>query len=331
MPNPKLPPIGSKQWAGYVLEYPSCSIEKMEKMAKECGFATRHSFQSSMFKTRGISREKIKVIPQPSIPAPKRRAKVLTKLTTDFGKMETAVIVNDYHNPYEDKVVVPLVDQFLGELQPDYLWYNGDSNDFYALSKFDKNPERLGKLQGDLDSTSKMFARHRKILPNTRMVHIDGNHEDRLRRHLWSKDPDLANLRCLELNELLGFKDSEISEVGYEEGLLINGIFLVIHGNISSVHSGYTAKRMYEKHGGCGVCGHCHRGGSYYKRDRFGTWGWWENFCLCDLDPDYIQNPNWVQGFSVVHFRKRRFWMEQVPIIDGRFIYGGKLYGEEDK
>lgn len=324
-----LPKTGTTEWDKEVKFYLGATPEKRVDRARQLGMLP-YSYLRRM-RERGISSKPI--IPQidkvvPSLP--RQRGKILTRLTTNFSKMETAVILNDTHNPYEDKVVLSLVEQFLGELQPAYLWYDGDSNDFYPLSKFDKNPERLVNLQGDLDSTSKMFARHRKVLPNTRMIHIDGNHEDRLRRHLWSKDPALSSLRALELNELLGFKENEIAEVGYEEGLLVNGVFLVIHGNIASIHSGYTAKRMYERHGGNGICGHCHRGGSYYKRDRFGTWGWWENFCLCDLDPDYIQNPNWTQGFSIVHFRKRRFWIEQVPIIDAKFIYGGRLYGQEE-
>lgn len=308
---------------------------KPQDIAKEFGLSARSSVYDRArvlelpIVDRGANKNKKPIMP--SIPAPKQKAKVMTKLTTDWGKMETAFALGDPHVPYEDKVVMPLVEQFLSDLKPDYLFYVGDSQDFYPLSKFDKNPGRMTNLQADLDQTARMFARHRKAVPNARMIHIDGNHEDRLRRFLWSIVPELANLRCLELDKLLSFEENEISHVGYEEGLLVNGIFLAIHGNISSIHSGYTAKRMYEKHGGCGVCGHCHRGGSFYKRDRFGIWGWWENFCLCDLDPDYIQNPNWMHGFSVVHFKKKRFWVEQVPIIDGKFIYGGKLYGGEDK
>lgn len=335
MAGRKLPPENSLELGYIVSAYPTASDEWLEETSKKLGFASAHSFRSSMFKTLGIRRqiqatlEKV-IAHLPSIPAPHQRGKVLTKLTTDFGKMETAVIINDTHNPYQDKEVLSLVEQFLTDIQPNYLFYDGDTNDFYPLSKFDKNPARLVNLQGDLDDTEKMFNRHRKALPNTRMVHLDGNHEDRLRRFLWSRVPELSSLRALELGKLLGFEENEISEVGYEKGLLINGVFLVIHGTIVSVHSGYTAKRMYEKHGGNGICGHCHRGGSFYKKDRFGIWGWWENFCLCDLDPDYIANPNWMHGFSVVHFRKRRFWVEQVPIIDGKFIYGGRLYGQEE-
>ncbi|KKN62170.1 hypothetical protein LCGC14_0514490 [marine sediment metagenome] len=304
--------------------------DKPQDIAKEFGLSARSSVydRARVLGIPIVGRNKKPEMP--SIPAPQQKARVMTKLTTDWGKMETAVIYNDTHNPYHDKVIMALFEQFITDLQPDYLIHNGDANDFYPLSKFDKNPERISNLQGDLDSTSAMFGRHRKLVPNARSIEIDGNHEDRLRRFLWSIAPELANLRCLDLNKLLGLEENEISHVGYEEGLLINGIFLVIHGNIASIHSGYTAKRMYEKHGGCGMCGHCHRGGSFYKRDRFGTWGWWENFCMCDLDPDYTQNPNWTQGFSVVHFKKKRFWVEQVPIINGKFIYGGKLYGGED-
>lgn len=301
---------------------------KPQDIAKEFGLSARSSVYDRARVLELPIVDKNKKPEMPSIPAPKQSAKVLTKLTTDWGKMQTAMVYNDTQNPYEDKAVLSLVEQFMKELQPDYLIANGDINDFYPLSQFDKNPERLTNLQGDMNSTKRMLARQRAIVPNARMILIGGNHEDRLRRYLWSRDPALANLECLELNKLFGLDESDISEVGYEEGLLINGVFLIIHGNIVSVHSSYTAKRMYEKHGGCGMCGHTHRGGSFYKKDRFGIWGWWENFCLCDLDPDYVQNPNWHHGFSLIHFLKKRFYVEQIPIIDGKFIYGGRMYGE---
>ena len=82
----------------------------------------------------------------------------------------------------------------------------------------------------------------------------------------------------------------------------------------------------YEKHGGCGITGHCHRGGSFLKTDRFGVWGWWEGFCLCHLNPDWIKNPNWQQGITLVHFIGKRFWVEAIPIIDHELMYGGKIY-----
>jgi hypothetical protein len=83
---------------------------------------------------------------------------------------------------------------------------------------------------------------------------------------------------------------------------------------------------MFEKHGGCGLCAHSHRIGEYLKRNRFGTWGWWEGGCLCDLNPDYVTNPDWHQGFTLVHFKGKRFWVEQMVITGHTLMYGSKIY-----
>ena len=279
------------------------------------------------------SESTIPVKPKESKPAPPSMpnidiSQVNTPLLLDTGQdMKTIAIIGDTHHPYQDEVAVRLVEEFLEETQPDYLIYNGDINDFYQVSVFAKDPSRLASLQDDLDMTTAMFERHEKILPNTKKILIVGTHEDRWRKYQQQQSPATANLRANTIPGLYNLDKYDIGYVDFERGVLINGIFLVLHGNIVSVHSSYTAKRHYEKHGGCGMCNHTHRGGSYYKRDRFGTWGWWENFCLCRLDPDWVQNPDWQQGFSLVHFNGgSRFWVEQIPIIGKSFIYGGKVY-----
>jgi len=240
-------------------------------------------------------------------------------------------VIQDTHNPFQDQRVLREVELFLAELQPELLVKPGDLCDFYPLSKFDKNPNRADNLQSDLESTRRMNVRQREILPNSRQIEIDGNHEDRLRRYLWSKARELAPLDALTVDKLYGLKENEIEHIEYEEGLLINGNFMVTHGDLIRAHSAYTAKGMSDKHGGSGIHGHTHRGGNSLKRNRFGIYGWWENFCLCSLDPDWIQNPNWQQGFSLVHFKKDRFWVEQMQIINKKFMYGGKVYGSGGK
>ena len=243
----------------------------------------------------------------------------------------TAAVINDIHAPFQDQRALREVELFLEEVQPGLLIKAGDLNDFYLISNFDKNPNRADKLQKDLDSTRRMNERQRALLPNSRQIAIDGNHEDRLRRFLWGKAPALASLRSLTVEELYGLNDNGIEHVPYEEGLFINDIFIVTHGDMVRAHSSFTAKGMSDKHGGCGMVGHCHRLGSYYKRDRFGTYGWWENGCLSLLTPDWIQNPNWQQGFSLIHFKGDRFWVEPIPIINRRFMYGGRMFGSGGK
>lgn len=243
----------------------------------------------------------------------------------------TAAILQDTHNPFQDQRILREVELFLEELQPDLVVYPGDMGDFYQISKFDKNPERANNLQKDLNSTAQLFKRHRALMPNARMIFELGNHEDRLRKYLWGTSPALASLDCLTVEGLYKLKDSEVECIDYGEGVLFNGNFMVSHGDIIRAHSGYTAKGMSDKHGGSGICGHSHRGGNSLKTNRFGVYGWWENFCLCGLEPDYTSHPNWQQGFSVVTFIHGRFWVQPMQIINRKFIFGGKVYGSGGK
>ncbi len=244
----------------------------------------------------------------------------------------TMLVLQDFHYPYQDQRIIREVELFAKEFSPDIITYPGDVIDCYLLSKFDKNPERADHLQAEFDMSANMFKRQREYCPNARMIFESGNHEDRLRRYLWSKAPALASLRCLKIEELMGLNTNGVECIEKDEGILFNGNFIVTHAEIIRAHSGWTAKGMSDKHGGSGIHGHSHRLGSYYKTNRSGMYGWYENGCLCNLHPDYMVHPNWQPGFSVVTFTNGgRFWVEQIPIINRKFIYGGKLYGSGGK
>ena len=129
----------------------------------------------------------------------------------------------------------------------------------------------------------------------------------------------------ITIEELLGLKPLEIQYIPYGEGIEYEGLYIT-HGDVISKHSGWTAKAHYERYGGCGMVGHSHRLGSYFKTERIDTYGWWENGCLCDLQPEYVNYPNWCQGFSIGYFTNDRFFIEQVPIIDHKFMVEGKYY-----
>ena len=195
------------------------------------------------------------------------------------------------------------------------------------MSEFAKDPKKIGQLQDDLNQVKSYFANLQTILPNTRKFLTKGTHEYRWEKYLQKHAPEVAGLDALTIEELFELKDYDIECIDYEKGILINGVFLVLHGDIVSTESAYTARRHLDSKGGSGICNHTHRLGSCYKRDRYGIRGWWENGCLCTLNPDWITNPNWQQGFSLVHFTTAgRFWVEQLPIINGELMYGGKLW-----
>jgi len=320
-----LPDRGSPEAAEIIAKYPQAPSEQIEAWVAKFEYSGRHTFTDAVYRTYGVRRStsyrnEMAEVKRESTPREQLR------ITTGAG-FKTAMVINDTQNPYQDEKCLALVESFMGEVQPDYLFELGDMSDFYQISKFDKDPSRVDGLQGDVNNTRAMFRRHRKILPDARIILTDGNHERRWQNFLWTKAPELSLLTCLDITELFGLKEYEIEHVPYECGVMVNDLFLLTHGTLASVNSSYTAKRMFDKHGGCGMCAHTHRGGVFYKRNRFGVWGWWENFCLCDLYPDYTQNPDWVQGFSLIHFKEKRFFVEQIPILGHAFIYGGKYYG----
>lgn len=243
----------------------------------------------------------------------------------DAGQ-STHIIWNDAHKPYHDAKALKCAENLIRYIKPDYLHYNGDWIDFYPLSKFDKKPAKISDLKNELDDLKATFLYHRTIFKKIEMFYELGNHEERLRRYLWSVAKELSELDELQIQNLLKLDDYNIHLVEYEQGLKINDTFVVQHGDIVSQESSYTAKRLFAKHGGNGICGHTHRGGAYYKRDYVGLHGWWENFCLCDLNPDYVKNPNWQQGITLIYFDShKQFLVEPIPIIDGKAIFGGKV------
>lgn len=315
-----LPDWGSEECRKLIAEYPYCTAERLAELAQQYNYRNIDSFQRQMRKQLGVLRSAgVNVGWEPeglNIPLKLQMAKEPKKVL-NWG---------DFHCPYQDNDAMALAEELVYDIQPDIIVYNGDLGDFYQVSKFDKNPQRIPELQADINAAKAILRRHKIRYPNTERKLIGGTHEVRFQKFLWTSAKELAGLSCLTIPELFNLSEYGIEYIPFEQGLMINDVFLVLHGDIASIHSSYTAKRLYEKHGGCGMCNHTHRGGAYFKRDRFGTWGWWENFCMCHLNPDWIKNPNWQQGLSLIHFLGKRFWVEQIPIIDNSLMYGGKVY-----
>jgi metallophosphoesterase superfamily enzyme len=241
--------------------------------------------------------------------------------------------MNDIQYPFEDKKVMRLVLNFVDELKPDGVILNGDVVDCYSISDFDKAPLSKATLEKEIRCAEGLMARLSKV---PQKVWIGGNHEDRLRRHVWKNPKLIGNLdpasrervvAALDFPEVFSLASYGFTWLPY--GATFNlGKLLVTHGSVVSKHSGQTARAHLDKYGTSVLIGHTHRGGTYYKRDVRGVHIAVENYCLCRLDPEYVQNPNWQQGFSVVHVDERTgfFDVNTIPILPGTsFYYGGTL------
>ena len=245
----------------------------------------------------------------------------------EYRNVEKTLIIPDIHCPYEDKGAVHAVVAFSKEYKPDKIKILGDIVDFYALSKFDKEPDRITGLQKEIDVAQYYLDLIRKSNPKADITLFEGNHEIRLMKYL-RKNPEISSLRSIRSADRL----LEVSKfnIKYRTNEIHHGI-LVKHGNVVRKHSAYTAKGEFDNEGTSGISGHTHRLSAHYITNRNGQHAWYEMGHLCDENQaEYMEGkvPNWQKGFGLVEYDKdRKIWrVEQIPIIGDSFIYGSKTY-----
>lgn len=250
-----------------------------------------------------------------------KKEKVRTPEIIVKQKMINIVSLNDVHIPFQDDEAVNAAIDFCGKIQPDII-VSHEFNDAYALSRFNKDPDRLTGLQDELDETSRCFSTIRGACKKSRILHLQSNHTDRLKKYLWSQAPALKCLRCLDMNELLGLNKYEIEYLPY----FIYRDFMWKHGNRVNKYSAYTAKNEFERENVSGTSGHTHRLGIHYRTTRGGYYLWMESGCLCSLNPEYMEGalPDWQHGVGLVQFKgdSNHFFATPIPIIDGEILWG---------
>lgn len=206
-----------------------------------------------------------------------------------------AVSLSDIHFGHEDVRSLKTALDFVNQEHPDLIVLNGDILDCYDASSFLKNPELVGGFQSEIKKCKSLLKIMRNNHPTAKMVFIEGNHEDRIKKMLWSS-PVLAKIfPGQDLNKLLELSSLDISHVSYGDALKINN-FTFTHGHKVSAKAPNDYMVSY---GTSGTSGHTHKLSATFKRVGGKTLHWIESGCLCDLKPEYIKgNADWHHGFG---------------------------------
>lgn len=233
---------------------------------------------------------------------------------------ELVVRLNDWHCPHEDSYVVNLQLKFCRETQPDCIVID-EWHDFYELSRYDKNPRKQLDLQLEIDVVENYLKKLRKFCPKSKIILLDSNHLDRLRKMLWRDARAFSSLKALDIEQLLNLKDHNIE---FKKDWKHKGV-LFKHGTVVRRYSSYSAKGEYEKEDMSGVSGHTHRLGLYFHTTRSKQSFWMESGCGCRLDAEYIDGvPNWQHGFSAVTFIDNEVFPHLIPINNKMLQWGDK-------
>jgi hypothetical protein len=230
----------------------------------------------------------------------------------ESGTIKTLCLF-DIHAPYHDQANLDAAINYGLINGVDEVLIGGDGVDFYAISKWFKDP-LMPLFKVELKRARDVIKYISDAFPGMLKLYINGNHESRYVRHVYD------NSRALEGVEIYGRKLDSISDLleldtmGWEfidnNELLENGLppfrlgkLYILHGHETKV--GYNvinpAKLFYERCGVSLLCGHIHIPSKWVAPSIIGkphiavTSG-----VLCGMHPDYSRVNRWLAGFEIV-------------------------------
>ena len=241
--------------------------------------------------------------------------------------MRNYIVVPDLHCPYVDWAYVDAVSQLIALVQPEGLIQLGDFSDFYKISSFCKDPKREESISQELEMYNRILDIWLELMPDGSILHqLEGNHEDRLRRFIWNRAPELADL-IPSIPDLLEF-DTREREFGvipvwhpYEKWNSCQiGDTVFHHGFYYNKHVAVMQSERYPVNI---VTGHTHR----YQQVRQGT-RWSATLGHGSYADETMHKPvpsDWWQYvglFTCDDYDRGN--IEAYPVVDGHVVVRGR-------
>lgn len=220
---------------------------------------TNHSYEHKQSET-DISELLVRPAPSAEInPLPRKRAR------KRVGQL--ALIGGDLQAPFGDTQSTALFQRAARELQPDTIGLVGDMVDFPALSTFKQRKEWVGSTQRGIDEYYQFLAELRANSPNSKIVVVHGNHEQRLINSLERNLSEIAGIRqalggraLLSVQHLARYDELDVDFVdGYPNGTFwLEDNLKLIHGTNVKKGGSNAAKYLAEETETT-IYGHTHR------------------------------------------------------------------------
>lgn len=230
-------------------------------------------------------------------------------------------ILSDIHVPYHDDAVIELALRHLKKLNIDTLILNGDTMDFFGLSKFQKDPRQIN-FASEIAQGKQFLDACRAIFPKARIIFKWGNHDTRFENYLILKAPELLSVPDFQMCNVLGFEELGIEEVKDDRPIAV-GKLNVIHGHeykFSISNPVGAARGIFMRANVHSLCGHFHQSSSYSKRNlEQKVISCFSTGCLCQINPEYRRLNDWCHGFAFCELdAEDGFSVHNYRIFEGR-------------
>lgn len=216
-------------------------------------------------------------------------------------------ILSDVHVPYHSEIAVAAAVGFLKEQSLSGLLLNGDIADFYAISRYMKDPTQRD-FKAELEAVRTFLAYIRQQFPDIPVVLKAGNHEERWTHWLWQHAAEISDDPRMSLGAWLDLDKLNITLVEDQRPVML-GKLPVLHGH--ELPKGMAApvnvaRGAFLRTLSTVLVGHSHRTSNHAESDMWHKeTACWSTGCLCDLRPDYAKFNRWNWGFAVATVHDR--------------------------
>lgn len=274
-------------------------------------FATKNAADLAIRRARGAQGKKSRAEQPPTAPRPHGKTgwkpECPPSLAEDWGPIQIdgpakVLVLSDIHVPYHSKEAVEAAVKYGKRLKPDVVLLDGDICDFYRISRFQQDPKKRD-LASEIGYARDLLSWIRGQFRNARIIYKMGNHDERWDVYIWNRAPELFNLDCVQLHNVLEFENVGLERVG--DNPVICGKLPVLHGHelgrglYAPVNPARTAfLKMLDT---C-LIGHLHRSSSNSESDwKHNETVAWSMGCLCGLSPEFARVNRWNRGFAFVN------------------------------
>ena len=230
-------------------------------------------------------------------------------------------VLSDCHVPYHSIDAISASFDKIADEKPDAILLNGDTIDFYGLSRFQKDP-RKRSVAHELQALNEFLDVLQQF--GAKIIYKLGNHCERYEHFLMHKAPELLGISEFKFENLLKAGERGMDVVGEKRVIKANKLN-IIHGHeYPSVFSPVNiARGLYMKGKVSAMQGHNHQTSEHTETDMNGkSVTAWSLGCLCELNPAYMPLNKWNHGFAMVELSDNRedFHVNNYRIHKGKIL-----------
>ena len=220
----------------------------------------------------------------------------------DLGSGIRVLSLSDAHVPYHHpKAITAAVDYARKKFKPDVVLINGDWCDFYAVSRWDKDPKKRDFI-GELETCRESLSWLRGRFPKARFIFKEGNHEERFTKFIWNKASELWGMDACRIEHILKLEEMGIEIVGDQRPIMAGGL-PILHGHElgNFTNSVNHARGSFLRTLHTVLVGHGHRTSTHCEPNMFGKeTTTWSQGCLSAMNAEYARFAKWNHGFATV-------------------------------